>query len=446
MPDALLDALRDAVGPAHVLTDRDVVAGFEVDWTGRYRGDAVCVVRPADTAEVAAAVRACAAAGIPVVPQGGNTGLVGGAVPHHAVVLSLTRLQSLAPVDVAAADVVAGAGVTLAALQAHARAAGYVFPVDLAARESATVGGMVATNAGGLHAFRYGPVRRQLVGVEAVLASGDVVRRIPALAKDNTGYDLAGLLCGSEGTLGVVTAAQLRLVPEVGARVAALLGLDSTAAAVDAFARLRARVASLDAAELFFEDGLRLVCDHAALPRPLPGAHGAYLLVECAAADDPMPALAAALDGVDVADSAIAESSTERAALWAYRERHTEAIAAAGVPHKLDVAVPVSRLAAFEEAVRAALAEWRVYLFGHAGDGNLHVNVLGPDPDDDAVDDVVLRLVASFGGSISAEHGIGVAKKRWLPLVRGDADMAAMRAIKRALDPGEILNRGVLFD
>ena len=442
----MIDALRAVVGDEHVLVDADVRASYETDWTGRFTGTALAVVRPGSTEEVAAVVRVCAARGVGIVAQGGNTGLVGGGVPGaggNAVVLSLTRLTRLDPVDELAAEVTAGAGVTLARLQQHAARSGMRFAVDLAARDSATSGGMVATNAGGIHAFRHGPMRHQLVGIEAVLADGGVVRRLPGLRKDNTGYDLPGLLAGSEGTLAIVTTVRVRLLPARRERVVALAGLDDTESAQRLLLALLATAPNLEAAELFHERGLRLVCEHARLPHPFGGTeHGAYLLVECATEDELAPALAGLGDDTD---TAIGDD------LWPYRERHTEAINAAGAhpPHKLDVTVPLQRLADFERAVLTRVGELdphtAVYLFGHLGDGNVHVNLVGPAPDDDALDDAVLQLVVDHAGSISAEHGIGRAKRRWLPSVRDAVDIDAMRAIKLALDPGGILNPGVLL-
>jgi len=240
LPATLLVALRAVVGPGHVLVDPDLRASYEQDWTGRFGGSAGCVVRPADTAQVVAVVRACSAAGVPIVTQGGNTGLVGGAVPAGGeVVLSLRRLTTIGAVDVAAGQLTVGAGVTLADLQRHVRAAGADFGVDLAARDSATVGGLVATNAGGIRVLRYGSMRAQLMGAEAVLADGSVVSRLGGLAKDGTGYDLVSLLAGSEGTLAVLTTLRLRVVPLLRAGCAALLALESTQAAVDLLPLLR---------------------------------------------------------------------------------------------------------------------------------------------------------------------------------------------------------------
>lgn len=447
----MIDALAQRLGERHVLMDPDLKAAYEQDWTGRFRGDALAVARPADSDEVAAVVRMCGDAGYGIVPQGGNTGLVGGGVPRGGeVVCSLARLSDLEPVDTAAGEVTVGAGVTLAALRDHAAAAGFGFGVDFASRDSATVGGMIATNAGGVHVLRYGSMRAQVLGLEAVLGDGQVISRLPGLRKDNSGYDLTGLLAGSEGTLAIVTRARLRLVPSARARVVAVLGLDDTAGALAVFGRLRAALPSLEAVELFYDDGLELVLRHSAASAPFAQRWPAYLLVECAADADPTDALAAVLaDADEVRDAAVATDRPGREQLWRLREAHTEAISAEGVPHKLDVSLPLGRLAEFASGVRAVTAgvapDARVVLFGHVGDGNLHVNVLGVAPDDQRLDDAVLRLVAGAGGSISAEHGIGVAKVAWLPLTRSPADIAAMRAIKSALDPRGVLNPGVLF-
>lgn len=436
----MIDGLRAIVGDAHVLVDADVRAGYEVDWTGRFRGTTPAVVRPGSVDEVAAVVELCRSTGTALVPQGGNTGLVGGSVPLGGeVVLSLRRLSSVGPVDDASAQVTAGAGATLADVQAAAATAGLAFGVDLAARDTATIGGMVATNAGGLHFVRHRGMRQQVVGVEAVLGDGSVVSRMSGVEKDNTGYDLAGLLCGSEGTLGVVTAVRLRLVARVAERVTALAGFASMAAALEGLAALR-RVVQLEAAEVVFADGVDIVRRHAGLPAPLTAEAPVLLLVEWAGDD---PSLLAAADPVD---AAVATDPVRSASLWRYREAHTEAVSALGVPHKLDVTVPLAAMPAFVDDVRALVDPAHVLvLFGHVADGNLHVNVVGPPPDDETVDEAVLRLVAAAGGSISAEHGIGTAKRRWLHLSRTPAEIAAFRALKQALDPAGILNPGVLL-
>lgn len=449
---SLVRDLAAAVGDEHVLTGPDLLAGYTTDWTRRYQGTATCVVRPGSAAEVAAAVRACARHGVPVVPQGGNTGLVGGSVPSRGgVVLSLRRLTRLDPVDVLAGQVTAGAGVTIAELRAHARSAGLEYGVNLASRDSATVGGTIATNAGGVQTIRYGRTRAQLAGAEAVLADGRLISRLGGVEADNSGYDLTQLLAGSEGTLAVVTAARLRLWPVEPHAVTLLAGVDDLEAALALLADIRARVPGVRAAEYFEAAGLALVREHTGLPAPLPRAWPAYLLAEVAGAPDQAERLAGipALDG-----AAVALDQPGSAALWAYRERHTESIGAAGIPHKLDIAVPVARLVGFRAAlgdvVKAASGpsspgEPRTIVFGHIGVGNLHVNVLGPDPADAAVDEAVFRLAAASHGTISAEHGIGRAKVASLPLTRSAEEIAAMRAIKDALDPAGLLNPGVLF-
>jgi FAD/FMN-containing dehydrogenase len=412
---------------------------------------------------VAAVMRACARAAVPVVPQGGNTGLVGGGIPHgtgdsqagrvgkdSAVLVSLRRLVRLDPVDVLATQVTAGAGVTIANLRAHAARAGLEYGVDLAARDSATVGGTIATNAGGIQTIRYGHTRAQLLGVEAVLADGSVISRLGGLQSDNTGYDLAQLLTGSEGTLGIVTAARLRLWRPEPVAMTLLVGVDGIAAAASLAAEIRALVPGIRAAEYFEAAGLDLVRRHTGLGAPLDSTYPAYLLVDITGTADinsredfaerlvELPVLAAA---------AVAVDASARAALWAYRERHTESISAAGIPHKLDVAFPLARLAGFRAELDEVItkAEATAIVFGHIAAGNLHVNVLGPAPEDEAVDDAVLALAAAHGGTISAEHGIGRAKAAVLHLARSPAEIAAMRAVKNGLDPLGLLNPGVLL-
>lgn len=452
---ALLAALRAAVGEAHVLTDPDLRSSYETDWTRRWSGEALAVVRPRTTDEVVSVMQACHEAGAAVVAQGGNTGLVGGSVPRAdadrpQVVISMLRLHDLEPVDTAAGEVTVAAGATLAAVQAHVRVAGLDVGVDLGARDSATIGGMVATNAGGIGAFRHGPMRAQLVGIEAVQADGTLLRRLPGMMKDNTGYHLPSLLAGSEGTLALVTRVRLRLVPRLPRRTVALLAMDGTDAVVAAFGALRARLRGLSAGELFFDDGLRLVLRHTGGEAPFRDAHPAYLLVEVEGDADPTDEVAAAVEPLSgLRDAVLAADAAGRERLWQLRERHTESVNAAGIPHKLDVAVPIGRLAGYAAEVRDAIAAVaptaETYLYGHVGDGNLHVNVVGPPPDDEAVDDAVLRLAIASGGTISAEHGIGVAKVDWLERDRAAGDLEAMRAIRRALDPDAILNPGVLL-
>jgi FAD/FMN-containing dehydrogenase len=447
---SVVDRLRDVVGP-QAIVDRDVVASYTTDWTGRFAGSSPVVVRPASTDEVAGVVAVCRELGVALVPQGGNTGLVGGGVPlHDEVVLSLRRLQALEPVDTLAGQVTVGAGVSIGALHRAAAASGWAYGVDLASRDSATVGGAIATNAGGTRVLRYGDTRAQLLGVEAVLGTGAVISHLGGLVKDNTGYHLPGLVCGSEGTLAVVTAARLRLVPALAHRTVAVLAFAAIGDALVASAALRRALPTLEASELFLAPGLDLVCSVTGLRPPFPDPHPVYLLVESADTADPTMALAEATEWLaGLVDVVVATDPVRRAELWRYREAHTEAINTLGPPHKLDVTLPFGSLADFigrvPGTVRAIAPAARTWLFGHAGDGNLHVNVSGLAPDDDRVDEGVFRLVAEFGGSISAEHGIGSAKRRGLHLSRSPDEIYTFRALKRALDPDGVLNPNVLL-
>ncbi len=450
---SVLRELVDVVGVAQVLTD-DRRSTYEVDWTGRFRGATPAVVRPGSTTEVAEVLDVCRRHDLAVVPQGGNTGLVGGSVPLAGeIVLSLRRLDTVDEVDLAAAQVTAGAGATVEAVQLAASRAGMRYAVDFGARGSATVGGSIATNAGGINVLRWGGTREQMLGVEAVLGTGDVVSRLQGLVKDNTGYDLAGLLCGSEGTLGVVTSARLRLVAAHEHAVTALVGFDDVAAAVDAVASWRASLDTLDAAEIVLDEGVRLVADVLGCALPFDRPAPVYVLVEASGHDDPTDDLAAAVGSVSgVLDVAVANDAVGRSRLWRYREEHTSSINTVGVPHKYDVTLPIAALGAFmadvPAVVRAAAPSATTWLFGHVGDGNIHVNVTGVPVDDPALDEVldeaVYRFVVACGGCISAEHGIGTAKARWLALDRSPGDLAAMRALKSAFDPAGILNPAVL--
>jgi FAD/FMN-containing dehydrogenase len=368
-------------------------------------------------------------------------------------VLSTLRLDAVEEVDRVAGEVTVGAGATLAAVQEAARVTGWDVGVDLGARDSATIGGMVATNAGGVNVVRHGPMRDRLLGFEAVRADGSILRRLPGMPKDNTGYDLRGLLAGSEGTLALITRVRLRLVPLLRHRAVAIVGFGDPSSAVSAASQLRRGLGSVLALELFGDAGLDLVMKHASVAAPFPRRMPVYLLIEVASDDlDPSDALVSALDAlnVDEASVAIASDGSGRHRLWQLRERHTEAINAEGVPHKLDVSVPAARYAELVErsprAVAAVDPGARTLVYGHVGDGNLHVNVLGPAPDDDRTDSAVLELVLQLGGSVSAEHGIGVAKVPWLVRDRGEVAVAAMRALKAAWDPAGILNPGVLFE
>ena len=363
--------------------------------------------------------------------------------------LCTARLDGLGPVDAATRQVECGAGVTLGRLQQACATAGLQAGLDLAARDSATVGGLAACNAGGLQAVRYGTARRRIAGLEAVLADGGVVRRMSGLPKDNAGYDLAQLLIGSEGTLAVITRVLWSAAPRFEDRALALVAVGSAGAAVDAARELLMRLPSLEMLEIVDEAAVRIALEHLSLTPPVP-VTAAWVLVGCAGSSDTQEELAAALYETGLADdTVVAVDATRRARLVRIRESVTEAIGAAGIPHKMDVGVPLARLAAFldelPDAVEEATAGASTFVYGHLGDGNLHVNVLGPEPGDEAADDAVLELAARCGGTITAEHGVGRHKAGHLSLVRSRDELAAMSAIKRALDPGGLLNPGVVL-
>jgi FAD/FMN-containing dehydrogenase len=443
--DSLVDALRAVVGADHVLVDDDVRASYETDWLNKYHGLSRCVVRPGTVDEVSGVVRACAAAGATIVPQGGNTGLVGGSVPRGGeVVLSTRRLTRLDPVDATAMQVTAGAGVTIEELQQHARATGLDFAVDWGARSSATVGGGVSTNAGGSRVVRFGTMRAQVMGLQVVLADGSVVTQLDGLPKETAGPNLPGLFVGSEGTLGIVTAARLRLVPWYRQTAAALVACESLADAVSMLPTLRS-LSSLDAVELLMPEAVHVACEYLGIGPPLPVEFaGAFVMVDCAAHTDPSLELAQVVGD----RRGVMALGPQRNQLYRIRDHVTIAIGAKGVPVKLDVAVPVHRLDELVTRVRAvvdALPGAELIVFGHLAEGNLHVNVLGAT--DHAVDvtEAVLSTAIELGGTISAEHGIGIAKVQWLERLKGPVHLAALRAVKLALDPNNTLNPGVLY-
>ncbi len=451
---SLLDEFESIVGASHALHEDELVASYSTDWTGRFKGSTPLVLRPGTTEEVAQILRVASDANVALVPQGGNTGLVGGSVPLRGeVVLSLLRLNVCEPVDVLAQQVTLGSGVTLAQAQNHVSPFNLAIGVDLAARDSCTIGGMIATNAGGINVVRYGPMRDQLLGVEAVTADGSSISHLEGLEKDNTGYHLPGLLAGSEGSLAVITKARLRLHPQLDERCSAMLAFKSVGDAVSATAQLRRSVPDLHAVEVIFREAMDLVSDYISTSIPVRSDGSAWLIVEAASSSDPTDQLAQAIDDLGdlVLDVAVGHDSTSRAGLWQFREKITEAIATRGTPHKLDVTLPASELAEFVSRIPEIISEVdrraTAVMFGHLGDGNVHVNVLGDDglEPDNEVESAVLGYVAQLGGSISAEHGIGTAKKEFLHLNRSGEEIAIFRAIKSSFDPKGILSPNTLI-
>ncbi|MEY1674459.1 FAD-binding oxidoreductase [Gordonia sp. ABKF26] len=455
--DGVLTSLREIVGGTNVLTDPGAMAGFLTDWTGRYRGEADAVIRPRTTDEVSRVVAGCARSGVRICVQGGNTGLVGGSVPpardgsaDPLIVLSTVRMTDIDDVDTVGRCVGVQAGATVESIDDRAKQSGLAFGVDLASRQSATAGGVVSTNAGGTRMIRRGNARSQILGIEAVLADGSVLRRWTSLVKDNVGYDLPSLLAGSEGTLAVITRVLFRLVAPPAAATVAVASVERVENAVELLGAAASAGLTVEAAELMTDAGVALVARHGhRRPTTTPGPF--YVLVELSGTGDIESATTELLDATAGIIDAVLEPAPARA-LWAGREGHTEAIArSSSTPVvKLDISVPIRALPeAFAELSRVGVHDpfpCRPILFGHIGDGNIHVNLLDVPPEQTtAVTDTVFGIVAANGGSISAEHGIGRAKVAWTHLGRDTTDLATMRAIKTALDPRGLLNPGVLF-
>jgi FAD/FMN-containing dehydrogenase len=463
--DPLLPALKSIVGDTHVLTAAADVDHYLTDWRGRYHGRALAVVRPGNTEEVAGVVRCCAENGVPVVPQGGNTGLCGGATPHaegHELVISLVRLNRVRSVDVDNATMTVEAGMPLAAVQDAAAQAGLLFPLSLAAEGSCLIGGNLSTNAGGTAVLRYGNARELVLGLEVVLADGRVWDGLKGLRKDNTGYDLKQLFLGSEGTLGIITAAVLKLFPRPRTSVTAWVAVADVAAAVALLRAMRSALGDrLTGFELISGDCVALARAHfPALPDPLPG-HPWYVLVQGddAAANSPLigeieAALADAIGEEIARDASIAQSETQAVAMWALREHIPEAQRLEGPNMKHDISVPVSRIPMFLDDARCALDTTfpgvRYVTFGHLGDGNLHYNLSAPTGTDPVAfnamtpraNRIVYDLTARHGGSFSAEHGVGQMKREELIHYKPAIEVELMRRVKRALDPAGLLNPG----
>jgi len=466
---AFLGACRALLGDAHVISDEAEMAPYLRDWRGRFTGRALGVLRPADTEQVAATVKLCLEARIPMVPQGGNTGLVLGSVPDAsgtAVVLSLARMQKVRKVDAVNRTMTVDAGVILQNAQDAAAEQGCLFPLSLAAEGSCTIGGNLSTNAGGTGVLRYGNTRELCLGLEVVTPQGDIWSGLRGLRKDNTGYDLRDLFIGAEGTLGIITGAVLKLYPQPKASVTALAAMESPAAALRLLSIMQDHCgASLTGFELMSAYCMRLVAKHfPALPQPLSGEHAQYALLELSSSESEQHAaalleraLGAALDEGVAQDAVVASSATQSRGLWDLREHIPLAQAADGKNIKHDISLPVSSIADFiagtEPRLQAAFPGCQLVCFGHLGDGNLHFNVAPPAGvanedflrSQEAVNRVVHDAVAAFGGSISAEHGIGALKRDELARYKSPVELNLMRAIKAALDPLGLMNPGKIL-
>lgn len=459
-------ALQALVGPSHCLLEAADMAPWLTDWRGRYSGRALAVVRPQDTEQVAEVVKLCLAAGVAIVPQGGNTGLCGGATPlmdGRCIVLNVSRLRRVRAVDQANNTLTIEAGATLAEAQAAAEAVDRLFPLSLASEGSCEVGGVISTNAGGVQVLRYGNTRELVLGLEVVLPSGEVWNGLRGLRKDNTGYDLKHLFIGAEGTLGIVTAATLKLFPRPTATATAWLAVPTPAKAVELLGRLRDVAGDrVSAFELVGRQALDLVLQHIPGARdPLTAVHPWYVLAEMTDFSGQAD-LEALLEGAlaraqledGLLDGVVATSDQQATELWRLRENISEAQKREGFSIKHDISVPVSAIPEFLERAGRALEGCypgiRIVAFGHVGDGNLHYNQSRPVRDENAafigrtaeVGLVVHDIVHSLNGSISAEHGIGQLKRDLLARYKSPVELALMQGIKRLLDPEGIMNPG----
>jgi FAD/FMN-containing dehydrogenase len=461
-----LDRLKDAVGAKGFSENPDEIAPHLEEWRGKYKGTSPLLLKPATAAEVSSILRICNETGTPIVTQGGNTGLVGGQIPFHGeVLLSTQRLNRIRTLDESGATLTVEAGVTLAQVQQAASEKNFLFPLSLASEGSCTIGGNIATNAGGTHVLRYGMTRALVLGLEVVLANGTVLDMLRALLKDNTGYDLKQNFIGSEGTLGVVTAATLRLFPKPDVSVVAFAAVPSPTEAVKLLGLLQGRTGGmLSAFELIPRVALEFVTRHVEGTRdPLEAPSPWYVLMEATGGRESNLAatfehdLEDAIKAGSVTDAVVASSAAQAAALWKLRESISESQKREGASIKHDISVPVASIPDFlakaTPAVQALLPGARAVSFGHLGDGNLHFNFnsaqAGDDPAFlarwDEVQQAVHDIVKEFGGSISAEHGIGAMKVAQLPRYKGHEELDAMRAIKAAFDPKGILNPGKLI-
>ena len=458
----LIEELKSIVGASGWTTDPDELLPHLTEWRERYHGETLLMVSPDSTEQVSAVIKACAASNTAVVPQGGNTGLCGGAIPDESgqqVLLSLSRMNAIRSISVNDFSMIVEAGCILADVQSAARKAGRFFPLSLAAEGSCQIGGNLSTNVGGINVLRYGSARDQVLGLEVVLADGSVWSGLRGLRKDTAGYDIKQLFIGSEGTLGIITAANLRLYPEVRSTQTAMIAVESPTRAVELLAELRSSLADqLQAFELIPSRAIRYLKRHMpAISMPFTDEHDWYVLLETSLDDDVEAlesTLAAAVDKNIGLDAVIAKSISEQEALWSMRHSISEVQKFEGFSLKHDVSVPVGKIGEFideaESAVLKHTPDARIVAFGHVGDGNVHFNVSQPKScDEDSFRDkaadlsnVIYDVVSSFDGSISAEHGIGRSKREVLRKYRGEEEIAVMQSIKSALDPANILNPG----
>ena len=465
VPADVISRLKAVLGDGGWSQDPERLAPKLVEWRDRWSGTTPLLVLPRTTAEVAAIIGVCAESGTAITPQGGNTGLVGGQIPDGEILLSLERMRAVREIDVSDDVLIAEAGLTLAEAHEAAASVGRRFPLSLASEGSATLGGLVSTNAGGVAVLRYGTMRQLVLGLEAVLPNGEVWDGLKRLRKDNTGYDLKQLLIGAEGTLGVVTAVALKLFPQLASRAVAFAGVESPAAAVTLLARAKdATGGAVESFELIGRLGIALALAHIPGARePLESQPPWYVLIEIASGEPGAAEaglerlLASGFESGLVLDASIAQTETQGKAFWALRENQSAAQKSEGAAWKHDVSVPVSRIAAFIETAGAALqARWpgvRVDAFGHVGDGNIHYDILPAPGGDaathnarrDAAAHVVHDIVVSLGGSISAEHGLGTMKTAEALAYKSPTEVAALRAVRAALDPKRIMNPRVLF-
>jgi FAD/FMN-containing dehydrogenase len=449
----LIEKLKTVVGGASVLVDPGDIAPYTRDWRRLFEGRPACVVRPGNTQEVSAVLRACYDAGVAVVPHGGNTGMAGGAIPDATgtqVVLSLQRMASIRTLDPVGLTIEVEAGAVLQTVKETVAGTGRFLPISLASEGSATIGGIVSTNAGGVNVVRYGMTRGLTLGLEVVLADGTMLNGLRHLRKDNAGYDWKQLFIGSEGTLGVVTAAVLRLVPQAQHRVTALLGVPDISAAIRLFDLAMTEIGeAISAFELMSTTAMVLMTKHSGLVSPIAPAAWTILLEATSSLAGLRPAAEALLEqGVEkgmISDGVIAESDTQAASLWAMRERLSEAEGAEGPSVKHDVSVPLPAMPAFLSEAETLLAKIaagaRLNVFGHLGDGNLHTNVLlGPDSDAKTINRAMHDLAAKHNGSISAEHGVGQYRVGELQRLKSFHELHLMAQLKRCLDPNKTLN------